>query len=134
MSDIYLNISAAPDRLLGRVDEEGRVYRRRVGPDELIGAVDPATGDVYQRHLGPDTKVGRVDLESGRVYHSRLGPDEYVGRVVENGRMYHHRRLAPDPHIGQSTPVISPAHTAAGMLLLVLPALEEAADPADGEE
>ena len=138
MSKVYLAIPGAPDQLLGHVDEGGRIYRSRTGPDAEIGHVDLASGHVYEQRLGPDKKVGHVELSSGKVYASRLGPDEHVGQVAANGRLHRQQVLAPDDYVGKIEPLLSAAHAAGAMLLLVLPALEaqsaeEAADP-DEEE
>jgi hypothetical protein len=68
--------------------------------------------------------VGRVNLKSGKVYASRLGPDAYLGRVDDGGRMHLHQALAADDSVGNVDELLSYAHSAGAMLLLVLPALE----------
>ena len=60
MSKVYEHRAGFPDKLLGRVEEDGRVIRSRMGPDD---------------------RIGRVDLDSGKIYASRVGPDKYRGRV-----------------------------------------------------
>jgi hypothetical protein len=132
MSEVYLAISGAPDKLLGHVDEDGIVTRSRPGLDEVIGHVDLATGHVRQRRLGPDKNAGDVDLGSGKVYASRLGPDEYVGQVKPDGSLHRHATLQADGYIGKVSRFVSYAHSAAAMLLLVLPAIEE--DRPTGED
>ena len=135
MTKVYLALSGAPDRLLGHVEDDGRVYRSLVGPDNLIGHVDLATGNIYAQRFGPDKKVGHVDLSSGRVYATHPGPDAHVGQVREDGMMYLHQALATDDYVGHVDSFRSHAHTAGAMLLLVMPALEtEAAKPAPEEE
>ena len=122
---VYLAIAGAPDKLLGRINENGKIYRSQFGPDDEIGHVDLVTGDVYEQRFGPDKKVGHVDLSSGKVYASRLGPDEYVGQVREDGRMHRrHQSLAADDYIGNVDQFLSYPHSAGAMLLLVLPELE----------
>ena len=86
MSKVYHAITAAPDRLLGRVDDNGKVHRSQIGPDDEIGHVDLSTGAIYEQQFGPDKKVGHVDLSSGKVFATRLGPDAYVGQVGNDGR------------------------------------------------
>jgi hypothetical protein len=124
MSKVYLEVSLAPDRLLGHVKEDGDVYRSDAGLDDKIGHVHLKSGKVYARRLGADKKVGHVDLDNGRVYATKIGPDKYVGRVKEDGTMHLDKSLAPDDYVGKMNPFISFAHSAAAMLLLVLPALE----------
>jgi len=98
-----------------------------MGPDDHVGHVDLRTGDIYAQRLGPDKEIGHVDLSSGKVYMSRFGPDTHVAQVGEDGRMYVHRAMAVDSYIGNVDPFRSHAHTAAALLLLVLPALEPGA-------
>jgi hypothetical protein len=131
MSKAYLAISAAPDKKLGYVSDEGKVYRSRVGIDDHIGGVDLASGKVYEARLGLDKLVGYVDLESGKVYLTRFGPDEYIGRVDADGSLHRHVPMGVDHYIGKVDQFISLAHSAGAMLLLVLPALEE---KSQGEE
>lgn len=128
MSNVYLAIPGAPDRLLGHVHNDGQVYRSQAGLDDLVGHADLATGAVYQQRFGPDKKVGRVDLSDGRVYVSRLGPDTYVGQVHADGRMRLHQPLGVDDYIARVDEFLSYAHAAAALLLLVMPFLE--AEPA----
>ena len=136
MSEVYLAISGAPDRLLGHIAEDGIVTRSQPGVDEAIGHVDLASGHVHRKRLGPDKYEGRVDLGSGKVYVSRIGPDEYVGQVKPDGSLHRHVTLQADRYIGKVSRFVSYAHSAAAMLLLVLPALDEerrsdAADKSD---
>jgi hypothetical protein len=122
MIKVYQVIPRGLDVLLGHVDENGKVYRGRIGPDEYLGSVDLATGKVYSSRFGPDKEIGRVDQQSGKVYTSRLGPDDYVGTVDEHGRIHRHVPMAVDETIGKVDRFISFAHSAGAMLLLVLPA------------
>lgn len=127
MNKVYLAIPGALDKLLGHVAENGKVTHSQIGFDKEVGYVNLATGEVYAERFGPDKTVGRVDLSNGKVYATRLGPDRYVGWVSSDGRLHRHRALAPDVYIGQVESFLSHAHSAAAMLLLVLPALEEQA-------
>ncbi len=123
MSNIYLAIPGAPDRLLGHVHDDGQVYRSQAGLDDLIGHVDLATGAVYEQRLGPDKKVGHVNLSDGRVYATKLGPDTHVGQVEADGRIRLHESLAPDDYVARVDEFRSYAHAAGALLLLVMPAL-----------
>ena len=125
MSKVYLS-KPGLDQHLGRVNDDGDVFRADTGFDDRIGRVDLETGKVYRRRVGPDEYVGRIELDSGKVFRAQLGPDEYLGRVHANGRMYRHNPLSPDDHIGHLSKPISHYHTGAAFLLLVIPALEEA--------
>ena len=125
MNKAYRHKPIAPDEYLGRVDQAGKTYETRLGPDLYVGRVDLNTGKIYESRLGPDKLIGRVDSHNGKVYHSRLGPDEYLGRVDPDGKCYLHKRLARDEYMGKVTEMLSLTHGAAAFLLLILPALEE---------
>jgi hypothetical protein len=125
MSKVYRHITLAPDEYLGRVEDDGKVYESKFGPDRYIGRVDTETGLIYESRLGPDKLIGRVNQEDGKVYHSRMGPDEYLGKVDANGKCYWHKMMAPDIYMGKIKEMISFAHGGAAFLLLIMPAIEE---------
>jgi hypothetical protein len=114
------------DRLLGRVEDSGRVYRTYLGPDDEIGHVHLETGKVYAQRLGNDEYIGRVDLDTGKVWRNvTAGPDEYLGRVHEDGRMDYHVAGRVDEYIGRIAGEASLVHAGAAFLLLVWPAFAE---------
>lgn len=121
---IYLHRSLAPDILLGHVDENGKVYETRFGPDKYVGRVEAESGKIFAAQLGPDDYIGRVDLENGKVYRAVFGPDEYLGRVEDDGRMYYHLSMARDAYVGILKGMSDIAHGGAAYLLLVLPEVE----------
>lgn len=125
MYKVSLAIPKAPDKQLGYVSDEGKIYRSKVGIDDHIGGVDLASGKVYESRVGLDKLVGYVDLESGKVYLSKFGPDEYIGRVDADGSMHRHVPMGVDHYIGKIDQFLSHAHSAGALLLLVLPAIEE---------
>ena len=114
------------DKLLGRVEENGRVYRTYLGPDDEIGHVHVEQGKVYAQRLGNDEYIGRVDLDNGKVWRQVVaGPDEYLGRVHEDGRMDYHIAGRADEYIGRIAGDAPLAHAGAAFLLLVWPAYVE---------
>ncbi len=116
----------AHDQLLGRVEDNGRVYRSHLGPDDEIGHVHLDSGKVYAQRLGNDEYVGRVDIDNGKIWRDvAAGPDEYLGRVHEDGRMDHHLAGRPDDYIGRTDGEVSLAQAGAAFLLLVWPAYVE---------
>jgi len=127
MSKVYLiRPGALPDRLLGRVESNGRVHRSYPGPDDEVGRVNPETGRVHALRLGLDEYIGRVDLDNGKVYrHVAAGPDEYLGRVHEGGRIDYHVAGRVDEYIGRISGDASLAQAGAAFLLLVWPAFAE---------
>ncbi|MCP4164700.1 MAG: hypothetical protein GY759_02260 [Chloroflexi bacterium] len=124
-NNIYLHKSLAADELLGHVNEDGKVYKHRFGPDKYVGRVDLESGKVYASKAGPDKKLGYVELESGRIYRSDLGPDDHIGNIREDGRMYRAVAWAGDDYIARIETPFVVTQGAAAYLLLVMPTLEE---------
>lgn len=133
MNKVYLHQRLAKDTYLGRIDEDGRVYESRLGPDKYVGRVEPDGGKIYESRLGPDKYIGRVDPDNGKVYLAKLGPDEYLGKVTPEGKLYLHKSLASDEYIGQVTDMVSLTHGGAAFLLLVRPAYDESKADAKAE-
>lgn len=128
MRKVYKHKALAPDVYLGRVDEDGKVYKSLEGPrkpDSYIGRVEMNTGKVYDASSGAEKYVGRVELENGKVFISKVGPEEYLGRVNDKGRMFHHKRLARDQYLGKIKDMLSYAYGGAAFLLLVYPVFIE---------
>jgi hypothetical protein len=125
MNKVYRHIRLALDEYLGRVDQDGKVYERRLGPDKYAGRVELKNGKIYESRFGPDKYIGRVDPTNGKVYRARIGPDRYLGRVRKNGQCYLHIRLKRDEYMGKIKGMSSLVHGGAGFLLLLLPLIEE---------
>lgn len=126
MSNVYLHRMLLPDKLLGRVEQNGKVYRSDTGLDDRIGHVDLDHGKIYKSQPGPDEYIGRVELDNGKVYrHVPAGRDDYLGHIELDGKMYQHEFLGPDDYMGNIKERISFAHAGAAFMLLVLPAFEE---------
>lgn len=134
MNKVYRHRPAANDEYLGWVDEEGRVYETRLGPDKYIGRVEPGSGKIYEARLGPDKYIGRVNGKSGKIYLAKLGPDIYIGRVQTDGKLFHHHNLAADEYLGKVIEMTSRIHGGAAFLLLIQPAYDEAAVKEDEPE
>jgi hypothetical protein len=127
LKKVYKHKTLAPDVYLGRVEDDGKVYRNLGGPrkpDNYVGRVDLQTGKVFSAESGPETLAGHVELDSGKVYLSRLNHTEYVGHVNEKGRMYHHKRMGFDQYLAKVKDMLSFAYGGAAFLLLVLPVFE----------
>lgn len=125
MNKVYQHMLMSADKYLGWVDQQGRVYASRFGPDKYIGRVDLRDGKVYASHFGPDELVGRVEIQSGEVRLSKPGPDPYIGKVQRDGKLYRAVSVAPDEYLGKVDDMVSVAHGAGAFLLLVLPLIEE---------
>jgi len=127
MKKVYKHKTLSPDVYLGRVEDDGKVYRNLGGPrkpDHYVGRVDLQTGKVYSAEAGPETLAGHVELDSGKVYLTRLSHTDYIGHVNDKGKIYHHKRMAFDQYLGKIKDMLSYAYGGAAFLLLVLPVFE----------
>ncbi len=127
MKKVYKHKRLAPDIYLGRVEDDGKIYKNTGGPrkpDNYIGRVELNSGKVYDAESGPEKYVGHVELDSGKVFLARLGTEDYVGKVTDKGRFYHHKRMAFDDYLGKIKDMTSYAYGGAAFLLLALPAFE----------
>jgi hypothetical protein len=127
MKKVYKHKLLAFDTYLGRVDEDGKVYRSTEPrkPEHYIGRVELNSGKVFDTAAGPEKYIGRVELASGKVFVARINnEEEYAGRVTDKGRFYHHKRLARDNYMGKIKDMMSFAFGGAAFLLLAFPAFE----------
>ena len=116
----------ATDRPL-EVEENGRVYSERLGPDDYVGRVE-RDGRIYAHFPGPDRYLGRVERDGTIYRHLVAGPDENVGRVGDHGKIYARRPgIAHDELIGRVDGVdLEPLILAGGAaFFLLLGGLEE---------
>jgi hypothetical protein len=127
MKKVYKHKTLARDVYLGRIEDDGKIYRNVEGPrkpDHYVGRVDLQTGKVYSAESGPEVLVGHVELDNGKVFLTRLNQTDYIGRVNEKGRIYHHKRMAFDQYLGKIKDMMSYAYGGAAFLMLVLPVFE----------
>jgi len=64
MSKVYLHRAGAPDKLLGHVKENGKVYRTAPGIDDRIGQVDLDTGKVLSENDRVERALGSSAVSS----------------------------------------------------------------------
>ena len=111
----------SPDIFLGHVDENGKVFEARTGPDRYVGRVALDSGKIYSARLGPEQHIAWVDLQTGKIYQPHQGPDEYLGRVRKNGQCYFHRSKGRDKYMGKIREMTSVAQGGAGFYFLLMP-------------
>ena len=83
------------DKLLGRVEQNGRVYRTHLGPDDEIGHVHLESGKVYLQRMGNDDYIGRVDLKNGKGWRDVTGGAPPIRSAAGTCRRATARRWVP---------------------------------------
>ena len=68
MNNVFLHKAFAPDDRIGHVDEQGRVFETRFGPDKIVGRVDLRSGKIYESRSGKDEYLGKIDPTTGKIY------------------------------------------------------------------
>lgn len=111
MANIYEHVELAPDQLIGRIDEEGRVYYEEEGESEYIGRIDYAQGEVFDEEEG---YMGWVE-ENGEIFGSYEEGDEKLGRVADDGKLYLFDEGDVEVYVGQVTEMKHKADGAAAV-------------------
>jgi len=115
------------DPQIGRVDADGKVYKRVDDDgkyDSYVGRVDLSNGKIYDASEIPECYLGRVE-SNGKVYKADFGPDDYLGKVGEDGKFFLHQRLALDDYVGNLDDMDNILHGGAALLLLLWPVYQE---------
>ena len=117
MGKIFQNRRMRPDRHIGSVRENGKVYRERLGLDQYVGSVEFETGKVFKHvRLMPDQYIGHIDQTGGVYAHVPRRPDIYLGRVNQNGELFGHVPRGRDEYIGRIDGMAHPVEGAAAFL------------------
>ena len=112
MAKIYENIELAPDKLIGRIDPEGKIYDEEDGESLYLGRVDYEHGKVYDED---DGYMGWIE-ESGEIYGSYEDSDELLGYVGDDGKLYLYDDDDDEIYVGQVTEMTHMADAAAAVL------------------
>lgn len=84
MVEICEHVHLMPDKPIGRIDQDGKVFVRSLGLDEFIGWIDYEEGDVYDRE---DVFLGWVEDDGGVV--ARYDEEDVdLGYVTDEGELY----------------------------------------------
>ncbi len=113
MAKIYEHVALAPDTLIGRIDEDGRIYYEdEAGQSEYIGWIDYASGKVYDED---DIYMGWVEA-NGAIYGSYEEGEERIGDVADDGKLYLIDEENQEEYVGQVTEMKHKADGAAAVL------------------
>jgi hypothetical protein len=111
MAKIYEHVELAPDTLIGRIDEEGRIYFEEEGESEYIGWINYEQGEVFDEE---DIYMGWVE-ENGEIYGSYEEGDERLGHVADDGKLYLYGEGDAEVYVGQVTEMKHKADGAAAV-------------------
>jgi hypothetical protein len=114
---IYADIPEAPDTLIGRIDEEGKVFAVEGGEEEYLGWIDYEEGDIYDSE---DYLLGWAE-EDGKVivYYEEDDEELEVGYVTEQGALYFYETEDQETYFGKLTDMQDYAEGAAALLFFL---------------
>jgi hypothetical protein len=110
---IYRDVPMLPDKLIGRIDDEGKVHNVGSGEDEFIGWIDYEEGEVYD---ADDELMGWLE-EDGLIIGHYDDDDEDIGYVTEDGEVYGYDDDGEDVYLGKVVIMEDATEGAAAMLL-----------------
>ena len=130
MAKIYEHVAMSPDTLLGRIDDDGKLYYEDdEGQSEYIGRIDYTSGKVYDEE---DMYMGWVEA-NGEIYGSYEEGDERLGYVADDGKLYLLDEEGQEDYVGQVTEMKHKADGAAAVLFF-FDEYEEYYEEEDDEE
>ena len=110
---IYQDVPMLPDRLIGHIDDTGKVYATKSGKDEFVGWIDYEEGEVYDTE---DELMGWLEEEGAIIGHYDDG-DEEIGYVTDDGEVYGYDEDEKDLYLGKLVTMEDATEGAAAMLL-----------------
>lgn len=111
---IYRDVPMLPDKLIGRIDNEGKIYDLEdVEKEEYIGWINYEEGEVYDVD---DELMGWLEDDGAIVGHYEDG-DEEIGYVTEEGEVYGYDEDEEEIYLGKVTGMEDATEGAAAMLL-----------------
>lgn len=112
---IYVDTPLAPDELIGRIDENGKIYAIDHGEEEYIGWIDYDEGDVYDHE---DYLLGWAEDDGTIIaYYEDDDDEEELGYVTEEGALYYYASDEEETYFGKLTDMTDYAEGAAALLL-----------------
>ena len=110
---IYRDVPMLPDKLIGRIDEEGKVFDVESEEEEYIGRIDYAEGEVYD---ADDDLMGWIEND-GTIIGQYEDEDEEIGYVSDEGEVYGYDDEGKDLYLGKVALMRDATEGAAAMLL-----------------
>lgn len=125
---ILADTTEAPDQVIGRIDEEGKLYAAlEDGGEEHIGRIDYEEGDVYDTE---DYLIGWAEDDGTvMVYYEEEDEEEEIGYVTEEGELFFYEGEDEEVYFGKLTGMRHYADGAAALLFFL-----EEEEMEEGEE
>lgn len=110
---IYRDVPMLPDKLIGRIDDEGKIFDVESEEEEFIGWIDYAEGEVYD---ADDDLMGWIEND-GTIIGQYEDEDEEIGYVSDEGEVYGYDDEGKDLYLGKVALMRDATEGAAAMLL-----------------
>ena len=81
---IYRDKPLAPDQLIGRIDERGKVFDLTGDEENYVGWIDYDEGDIYNAN---DERIGWAE-DDGEILKFHEDQEEEIGFVTEEGELF----------------------------------------------
>lgn len=111
---IYRDIPMGPDKLIGRIDEDGKVYEIGQDSERPIGWIDYDEGEVYDIE---DDLMGWIEEDGTIIGYYDDDEEEDIGYVTEDGEIYGYGDGDNDIYLGKVVEMEDSTQGAAAMLL-----------------
>jgi hypothetical protein len=96
---IYADRAFAPDKQIGRIDEEGKVYAIDKDVDNYIGWIDYEEGDVYDEN---DILIGWAEDDGTIIaYYEKDEEEEDIGYINDEGEVYYYDEKEDEVYFGK---------------------------------
>ena len=119
---IYRDVQMGPDKLVGRIDDEGRIYDVESGSDKYPGWIDYDEGEIFDES---DDLMGWIEDDGMIVGYYDEDSEEEIGYVTEDGELYGYDADDNDVYVGKVANMQDATEGAAAMLFFFDYAEEE---------
>jgi hypothetical protein len=110
--EIYREVPLSPDKLIGRIDDEAKVYDV-TAEEKMIGWIDYEEGDVYDAE---NELLGWVESD-GAIIRYMDEEEEDIGFVTEDGEVYGYDEGGDNLYLGRVKEMRDAVEGAVAMLL-----------------
>ena len=110
---IYRDVPMLPDKLIGRIDDVGKVFDIESDEEEYIGWIDYDEGEVYD---ADDDLMGWIE-DDCTIIGQYEDDNENIGYVTDEGEVFGYDDEGKDLYMGKVALMRDTTEGAAAMLL-----------------